>query len=82
MVKKKREKVNKFDNYFLLSWKKVLFILIGFFVAVILHNAIDALFSYEEAVFFLIAVVIIPIYVFVVLIYSVIWLFVKKVLKK
>ena len=52
-------------NIFLLSWKKVIFIVVSWFVFVILHNAFYAFFGSEEPVFFIIAVFIIPFYFFV-----------------
>ena len=52
-------------KYFLFSWKKVLIVIVGWFVAVILHNLVDALFHVEEAFFFIIAVVVLPIYVII-----------------
>ncbi|NCN51981.1 hypothetical protein GW931_03140 [archaeon] len=70
---------NKFDKYFLLTWKKTGIILVSWFVSVILHNLVYALFKTwfqarngEEAFFFIIAIIVIPLYVLVVLIYTLI----------
>jgi len=90
-MKKKRTK-NKFDKYFLLNWRKAWIIVVSWFVAVMLHNLIYGLGIYffgkdfwgvggDEALFFIIAIIIIPIYVLIVLIYSLIYL-IKKKLKK
>ncbi|MFH1503644.1 MAG: hypothetical protein ABIE36_03225 [Candidatus Diapherotrites archaeon] len=68
----------KFDKYFLLNWRKVWVIVVGWFVAVMLHNVIFAIFGFEEAVFFIIAVILMPVYVLVVLIYSLICLIRKR----
>lgn len=65
-------KTKKLDKYFLLSWRKAWIIVVGWFLAVMLHNAISALFNFEEAVFFIIAVILMPIYFLIVLVYSLI----------
>ena len=69
---------SKFNKYFLLSWRKVWMVVVGWFVAVMLHNLVYALFGFEEALFFIIAVIAIPIYVLFVLIYNVVKLVRKK----
>ncbi len=69
---------NKFDKYFLLNWQKVWIIIVSWFVSILLHNVFSALFNTEEVFFFIIAIFIIPIYVLVVLIYSLIKFFNKK----
>lgn len=65
------------EKYFLLSWKKALIIIIAWFAAVILHNLTYALFydffnrtGGDEPVFFIIAVVIIPIYAIIAILYT------------
>ncbi len=70
-------KQNKFNKYFLLNGKKIILIIGAFFVAVILHNLIYGLFqSYfdstggDEPVFFIIAVIIIPLYFLICFIYT------------
>lgn len=68
----------KLEKYFLLNWKKVGIIIIAWIVAVLLHNGIYALFyeyysktGGDEAVFFIIAVFIIPLYFVISLIYTI-----------
>lgn len=55
---------------FLLSWKKVLAVVVGWFAAVILHNLVSALLGTEEAVFFIIAIFLIPAYAIMAVIYT------------
>ena len=57
-------------DWFLLSWKKLLIVVVVFVVSVLLHNFIYGLFGIEEAFFFIIAVFVIPIYLIVSIIYS------------
>jgi hypothetical protein len=66
------------EKYLLLSWKKVLIIIIAWFVAVILHNAIYAIFNFEDVIFFLLAVIVIPLYFIISVGYTII----NKVRKK
>jgi hypothetical protein len=72
-------KSKKFDKYLLLSWKRVLILVVAWFVSVVVHNLGSALLTYllgyefEEAVFFIIAVIVIPFYFLVGLIYSFLW---------
>ena len=68
-----------FDKWFLLTWKKILIIIVGWFLAVILHNLFYALseisgknLAIGEVFFFLIAVIIIPLYFIMCLVYSLI----------
>ena len=71
MVKKKSlKKKNKFDKWFLLSWRKLWIIVVGGFVSIMLHNLIDALFNVEEAFFFIVVVFVLPIYFVIVLLYT------------
>ncbi|MHA1190875.1 MAG: hypothetical protein ACTSP9_01095 [Promethearchaeota archaeon] len=67
------------DKWFLLSWKKVAIILIAWIASVILHNIIYAIFydyynaiGGDEAFFFLIAIFVIPLYLLVSIIYTII----------
>jgi len=69
----------KFNKYFLLSWRKLWIIVVGWFVAVMLHNLVCALFGFEEAVFFIIAIFVIPSYIILVLIYSLVKLIRSKI---
>jgi len=75
MKRKKQE--NNFDKWFLLTWKKILIIIVGWFLAVILHNLFYALselsgknLAIGEVFFFLIAVIVIPLYFIMCLVYS------------
>ena len=61
-----------------LSWRRVGLIILGWFAAVILHNAIYGIFGVEEAVFFIVAVFILPIYFIIALIYTVFQKFKSK----
>jgi len=81
---KKTKRKNKFDKYFLLSWRKLWIIVVGWFAAVLLHNFIYGLGIYffgqdfwgvggDEAFFFIISIVVIPIYVLIVFVYSLVW---------
>jgi hypothetical protein len=71
-MRKKPKRKNKFDKLFLLSWRKLWIVVVGGFVSIILHNAIDALFHVEEAFFFIIVIFVIPIYMVIAIIYSLI----------
>ncbi len=75
----------KYDKYFLLSFKRVLWIIGLWIAAVVLHNAVYALFySYftetngDEPIFFIIAVILIPLYVIVSVFYTLIRYLIKK----
>ncbi|MBU2633835.1 MAG: hypothetical protein KJ674_01170 [Nanoarchaeota archaeon] len=57
-------------NLFLLTWKKILLIIASFVVSVILHNLVSGLLGVEEPVFFIISVIIIPIYFLICIGYS------------
>jgi hypothetical protein len=67
------------DKWFLLSWKKVAIILIAWIASVILHNLVYVIFSDyfnatiggDEPFFFLIAIFVIPLYVVVLIIYTI-----------
>ena len=66
------------DKLLLLTWKKLLLIPGAWLLCVILHNAIYGLLQsffepgWDEPVFFLLAVVVIPIYTVACLVYTVI----------
>jgi len=77
------------DKYFLLNGKKILLIIAGFFIAVILHNLIYGLFkSYfdstigDEPFFFIIAVIVIPVYFLFCVVYTIIKMIKDKSLFK
>ena len=84
-LKGTRKTKSKFDKFFLLNGKKVLVIIGAFFLFVILHNLFYALseisginFGFFEALFFLIAIPIIPLYLIFSLIYTLIIIFQTK----
>lgn len=69
------------EKYLLLDLKKLGIIIASFIVAVILHNLISGLFGIEEAVFFILAVIVIPLYFLISVGYT-IFHHVKKAKKK
>ena len=77
-----RKTKSRFDKYFLLSWRKVWIVVVGGFVSILLHNLIFAFLGFEEAVFFIIVIFILPIYVLLVLIYSLVKWIRKKLNKR
>jgi len=62
----------------LLSWKKLFFIIVLWIISVLLHNLVSAILGMEEAVFFIIAVFLIPIYIIISIVYSLIYFFTEK----
>ena len=64
----------KLKKLFLLNLKKLVWIIVMWIVAVLLHNLIYGLFGVEEPVFFSIAGTIIPLYFIISLIYSLVYL--------
>jgi len=80
------KKQTKLDKLFLLTWKKTWIIVVSWFLAVVLHNLVYAIFKncfdslgVDEPFFFIIAIFVIPIYVLVCVIYSLIKLIKSKV---
>jgi hypothetical protein len=71
----------KTKKLFLLSWRKVWIIVVSGFVGIVLHNLISALIKVEEPVFFILVVIVLPIYVLVAVIYSIAYLIRKKIKK-
>jgi hypothetical protein len=71
----------KIKKFFSLNIKKVLLAILLDFIAIILHNAIYGIFGLEEAFFFIIAVLIIPIYLIISAIFTIIELISKKLKK-
>lgn len=53
-----------------LSWKKFLLTVVFWFAAVLLHNMISGLIGGEEAVFFILAVFVFPVYLIAAILYS------------
>jgi len=83
------KKKNNFDKYLLLDWKRLLIFVGAWFLAVILHNVIYALGIYffgenfwgvggDEPLFFIIAIIIIPVYFIISVIYNLIKLIRKS----
>ncbi|MBU4116782.1 MAG: hypothetical protein KKG94_03465 [Nanoarchaeota archaeon] len=73
MARKKLKKAqNKFDKWFLLSWRKLWIVVVTGFVSIILHNLIFALFNVEEAFFFIIVVFLLPLYFIIMILYTII----------
>jgi len=72
--------MSNLDKWFLLSWKKVSIIIIAWIASVVLHNLVYAIFSDffnttiggDEPFFFLIAIFVIPTYLVVSIIYTII----------
>lgn len=68
------------DKLLRLTWRRLLLILAAWVLCVVMHNAIYALFhDYfgphgDEPFFFLLAVVVIPLYLVVSVAYTLIWL--------
>ena len=69
----------KLDKWLLLSWKRVLIIGCAWMLSVLLHNLIYGLFydyfrrtGGDEPVFFILAVIVIPLYFIISLVYTVI----------
>lgn len=69
----------KLDRYLRLSWRRILIVAAAWVLAVVLHNAIYGLFfdyfnrtGGDEPVFFILAVLVIPLYFAVSLVYTVI----------
>ncbi|MFH1440068.1 MAG: hypothetical protein ABIG89_05860 [Candidatus Woesearchaeota archaeon] len=61
-----------FKKIFLLNLKKILMIIILFVIFVILHNAVYAITGIEEAFFFILAVMIVPLYFIISVVYTLI----------
>lgn len=69
----------KIKNAFLLTWKKVLWTIIAWVAAVLLHNLVYGLFKGyfdrhggDEPFFFFIAIVVIPLYLLISLVYTIV----------
>lgn len=76
--KRKREKKgkNNFINYnelFLLSWKKLLMLVIVGIVSILAHNFISGFVGFEDPIFFSLVVFILPIYFLICMVYSLIF---------
>jgi len=79
------KKKSKWNKWFLLNWKKLLIFIGAWFVAIILHNLTYTLFKSwfdarggDEAFFFIIANIVIPLYFVISLVYTLVVYFKKK----
>lgn len=68
----------KYEDLFLFSWRKLWIVVVVGFVSIILHNLISGLLGVEEPFFFLLAVIVIPVYALVVAVYSIVYLIRKR----
>ena len=68
-------------KYLLLSWKKILIMIAAVLLSVFLHNAISVLFDIEEVVFFIIAVIITPLYFIISVVYTFMIIIKKRLIK-
>ncbi len=73
-----KKKNKQLDKWFLLTWRKAWIIVVGWFLAIMLHNVFYAIFGFEEFVFLIITILIIPLYFIICVVYSL----VKKVKHK
>ena len=67
MLKAREKRLNK---YFELNLKTLAAIISSWIISVILHNLVYAIFGIEEALFFIIAIFVIPTYFIISLIYT------------
>ena len=65
-------------NIFQLTWRKLWIVIVGGFLAILLHNLFFAIFGFEDAVFFIIVIFILPIYMIIAIIYSLINKFYRR----
>ena len=68
----------KIGEFFLLTWKKVWIIVVSGFLGILLHNFWYAIFGFEDAVFFIYVVFVLPIYFLISVIYSLVKRLVKN----
>ncbi|MBU0665729.1 MAG: hypothetical protein KKB65_02965 [Nanoarchaeota archaeon] len=68
----------KSEDLFLFSWRKLWIVVVAGFVSILLHNFIGALFGFEEAFFFIIVIFVIPIYILIMAVYSIVYLVKKR----
>ncbi len=80
-------KNKQLDKWFLLTWKKFWIIIVAWFLAFVLHNLVYALFfnyfqstGRDEAFFFIIANILIPLYFLICFIYTLIKMIKNKTL--
>lgn len=68
-------------QYFILNWKRFLILLIVFGLVVVLYDILSVSLGYEETTFFIVVVLILPIYIIVFLVFSLICWILKKCFK-
>ena len=69
---------SRFDTWFLLRWRKFGILVLLWLFSVAMHNFYFAIFGYEEAVFFIIAVFLVPLYFVVMVVYTIVWVVRKR----
>jgi predicted membrane protein len=74
MVKGKKKRQFKPHNLFFLTWKKFLAIIVGWFLAVLFHNIFYFITGTEEPVFFIIAAILLPLYIVSCTLYTLIYM--------
>jgi hypothetical protein len=62
----------KANKLFLLNFKKTLLIIVSFLIFVILHNLVSVVLGFEEALFFILAVFVLPLYFLISIIVTII----------
>jgi len=62
----------KYRELFILSWKKLWIVVVGGFTGILLHNAVSAVFGVEEALFFILVIFVLPAYLIIASLYSLI----------
>ena len=79
MYKMKKKATKEIDKWLLLTWKKAWIIVVGWFLAIVLHNLVYAIFKNyfdshggDEPVFFILAAIVMPLYFIVCFIYTLI----------
>ncbi|MFA5174024.1 MAG: hypothetical protein WC438_02485 [Candidatus Pacearchaeota archaeon] len=72
----------KLKKIFLLSWKKTTIIIFSWLTSVLLHNLVSSLLNIEEAFFFIIATIIIPAYLIICVVYTLIIMVLKRKISK
>jgi len=87
-MKKQKKKVSKFDKWFLLTWKKTAIAIFIFILSVILHNLVYALLvnffsqEWDEPFFFIVAVILVPLYLIISFSYSLVVMIKRNEFKK
>lgn len=54
--------MKRVHTFFLLNWKKIGILFLAEAIFIVLHNLVSALFGTEEALFFILAVLVLPLY--------------------